>query len=214
MRTFAHVKSEREISAAFETIRRLFAPYRDEFLRNLSVVWDERKDEKMDKMLCWNSRIGLLQHDNAIVSASRKRNTDGSIRSVAENMAACESLRSELETLGMNYFPVRGYFREREEDGAEIENSFIVYNSGAMEYFDFFRLIFRLSEKFRQESFLYLNRGCPKIAFLVNTDPDVSSVEENIGISGRLYVDIEREGYYTEFGNYRISFANLKDRQG
>ena len=141
---------------------------------------------------------GFLQRNCAVISAFRRKNPDGTRRYKKENLASSAALEKDMLDLGLTYFPLDGCFREKEEKNAAHETSFFVYDDGSHQARQFFQTLYRLSEKYLQDSFLYKSEGMSRLAFLISTNDKTREEDGDINPAGKLYLNLTPVGPYSD----------------
>ena len=149
---------------------------------------------------------GFLQRNCAVISAFRRRNPDGTRRYKKDNLASSAALEKDMLDLGLSYFPLDGCFREKEEHNASHETSFFVYDDGSHQARQFFQSLYRLSEKYLQDSFLYKSEGMSRQAFLISTNDKTREEDGAINLAGKLYLNLPPVGPYTNLTEGRFTF--------
>ena len=149
---------------------------------------------------------GFLQRNCAVISAFRRRNPDGTRRNKKDNLASSAALEKDMLDLGLSYFPLDGCFREKEEHNASHETSFFVYDDGSHQARQFFQSLYRLSEKYLQDSFLYKSEGMNRLAFLISTNDETRKADGDIVPAGKLYLNLPPVGPYSNLTSGRFTF--------
>lgn len=141
---------------------------------------------------------GFLQRNCAVISAYRQRNPDNTRRYKKDNIASSQRLEEDLNAEGLSYFLLDGCFREKAEKKASHETSFFVYDDGEHHGKEFFVSLYKLSEKYNQDSFLYKSAGMNRFAFLVSTNDDTRKDDGDIVPAGKLYINLPPIGPYSD----------------
>ena len=149
---------------------------------------------------------GFLQRNCAILSACRSKNQDGSSRSEEDNTTNTAKLESELTESGFGIIPVDGCFREAREEKASYESCFFVYDDGKHNACEFFTILYLLSEKYEQDSFIYKSAEMTRTAFLISTNDDSRREDGDIKLAGQLYLNLPPLGPYTNLDKGRFRF--------
>lgn len=146
------------------------------------------------------AETGFLKHDCAIITAYRASRTKD------ENEGKNLELEEDMKGQGLKYLCVDGCFREFREAEASHEDSFFVYDDNSHNSRVFFSKLYKLSEKYEQDSFLFKSAGMNRTAFLVSTNADSRTADGDVKPAGQLYLDLPPVGPYTELGRGRITF--------
>ena len=141
---------------------------------------------------------GFLQRNCALVSAYRQKNPDNTRRLKKDNVASSQRLEEDLKAEGLSYFVLDGCFREKAEKKASHETSFFVYDDGKHFGKAFFVSLYKLSEKYNQDSFLYKSAGMSRFAFLVSTNDKTREEDGDIVPAGKLYLNLPPVGPYSD----------------
>ena len=142
------------------------------------------------------AEAGFLRHDCGIITAFR------SSRSLEENRAKNAELLDKIIESGIKHEDVIGWFKETRSSKPTEEESFFVYDDGPEHASEFFEKLYKLSEEYEQDSFLYKSAGPSRTAFLINTNEDSKRVERqkatergeestgDISEAGQLYLNL------------------------
>ncbi len=141
---------------------------------------------------------GFLQRNCAVISAYRQKKPDGTKRSKKDNEASSKLLEEDLKTQELAYFTLDGCFREKAEKKASHEVSFFVYDDGTHQARHFFMALYKLSEKYNQDSFLYKSAGMSRFAFLISTNDKTRKEDGDINPAGKLYLNLPPVGPYSD----------------
>jgi hypothetical protein len=98
----------------------------------------------------------------------------------------------------LSYFLLDGCFREKAEKKASHETSFFVYDNGKHFGEAFFASLYKLSEKYNQDSFLYKSAGMSRFAFLVSTNDKTREEDGDVIPAGKLYLNLPPIGPYSD----------------
>lgn len=160
-------------------------------------VFPPRKGATFDSR---QAETGFLKHDCAIITAFRAS------RSKDENDSKNRELEEDMQNQDLKYLCVDGCFRECREAEASHEDSFFVYDDNSHNARAFFTKLYRLSEKYEQDSFLFKSAGMIRSAFLISTNADSRTADGDVKPAGQLYLDLPPVGPYTELDIGRITF--------
>lgn len=124
-----------------------------------------------------------------------------------QNQARNQLLRADLEQYGFKFNGVTGCYREAEWEYACEEYCFFVTNEGQADALQFFTRLYRLSEKYDQDSFLYKKGGISRTAFLVaSTDAGRADLKRDIRYAGQLFIHVPDVDAWTECRDGRFAF--------
>ncbi|MBO4821570.1 MAG: hypothetical protein J5548_08915 [Prevotella sp.] len=127
--------------------------------------------------------------------------------SLEQNKARNQLLRADLEQYGFIFNGVTGCYREADWEYACEEYCFFVTNEGQADAKQFFTRIYRLSEKYDQDSFLYKKGGISRTAFLVaSTDAGRADLKRDIRYAGQLFIHVPDQGAWTACRDGRFAF--------
>lgn len=197
------------IHSIYDELRVAYAPVADEITKQLQTVKGGVERQKVmfpprdtDSFDAAQAEAGFLKYDCAVLTAFR------ATRTYHGNICLNGKLKKEILELGYGLIPVDGCFREAQEREASHEDSFFVYAGSKVRKKVFFTHIYNLSEKYRQDSFLYKTAGMSRTAFLISTNEDSRAADGNIKLAGRLYLNLPPIGPYTDLGKngQRIAF--------
>lgn len=122
-----------------------------------------------------------------------------------ENIARNEELKHDMESLGLSYKPVRGCYREADQEYVNIEYCFFIYTENNASIF--FSQVYSLSEKYEQDSFLYKRSGINRTAFLVaTTDAGRKDLNGDIKFAGQLFLHVPDVEAWTDCSDGRFAF--------
>lgn len=182
----------------------------------LNGLWDDSVEVERPKVLfppndgvTFDAQVaesGFLQRNCAVISAFRRKNPDGTRRYKKDNLASSAALEQDLQDQGLPYFLLDGCFREKKEKKASHEVSLFVYDDGKHFGRSFFVDLYKLSEKYHQDSFLYKSAGMSRLAFLISTNDDTRREDGNINLAGKLYLNLPPVGPYTNLSEGRFTF--------
>ena len=182
----------------------------------LNGLWDDSVEVERPKVLfppnegaTFDAQVaesGFLQRNCAVISAFRRRNPDGTRRYKKDNLASTAALEKDLIDQGLPYFSLDGCFREKEEKKAAHEVSLFVYDDGKHFGRSFFVDLYKLSEKYNQDSFLYKSAGMSRLAFLISTNDKTREEDGDINLAGKLYLNLPPVGPYTNLSEGRFTF--------
>lgn len=181
----------------------------------------EMVNKELDNQIC-ESSLSRIEHwietqDIATISACRKELKDvtdntfiggleiGHKFTSAENLNRTRQLKAKLLKLGYGVTEIGGtYIEGLKSDNPipTVENSFFVTNINDDP--NFFDELFKLSEYFNQDSFLYKPKG-KKQAYLYGTNEDMFIGYGNRRIAGVLHLNVKYE-YLSRIGNKAFSF--------
>ena len=143
----------------------------------------------------------FVQWNCAILTAFR------GTENLHQNILRNNELKKDLRLEKMSFRPVTGCYREAEMENPVKEFCFFVTNNNRLNPFDFFYKIYRLAERYEQDSFLFTFTGLNRMAFLIATNDDGRSYFKNdIKFAGRLNTDVPDLGDWTQMKDGRISF--------
>ena len=126
---------------------------------------------------------------------------------LAENLERNARLKADMEARGLSFRPVRGCYREADQEFPDIEYCFFAYNIDVKQSEEFFGQAYVLSEKYEQDCFLYKRAGINRTAFFVATnDRCRKDFRGNIKFAGQLYINVPDLGGWTDCSDGRFSF--------
>ncbi len=127
--------------------------------------------------------------------------------SLDENIARNQLLKADLQQYGFKFNGVTGCYREADWEYACEEYCFFVTDEGQPDAMQFFARLYRLSEKYDQDSFLYKQGGISRTAFLVaSTDAGRTDLKRDIRYAGQLFVHVPDVDAWTECRDGRFAF--------
>lgn len=127
--------------------------------------------------------------------------------SLEQNLARNKELRAELEQNRFKFNGVTGCYREADWEYANVEYCFFVTDEGQPDAMQFFARLYRLSEKYDQDSFLYKRGGISRTAFLVaSTEAGRTDLKRDIRYAGQLFVHVPDVEAWTECRDGRFAF--------
>ena len=200
------MRNKKEILGIYEEVRNLYIDETRDILNDLfqgasaqqpTEVFPPHEGSTFDSR---QAETGFLKHDCAIITAFR------ATRTKKDNERKNLQLEKDMKRLKLKYLCVDGCFREAKETEASHEDSFFVYDDNSHNSRAFFANLYRLSEKYEQDSFLFKSAGMNRTAYLVSTNADSRSADGNVKLAGRLYLDLPPVGPYTELDQGRITF--------
>jgi len=205
--------SDTEITAIYRLVKKAYEPVTKEVLQELmksragvekpKVLFPPNNGSTFDAQV---AELGFLQRDCAVISAFRQRNQDGSRRYKKDNEASTEKLVADLIDKHLGFLPLDGCFREKKEQKASHEKSFFVYDDGSHNAKEFFTKIYKLSERYNQDSFLYKSAGMTRFAFLISTNDETRQADGDINPAGKLYLNLPPVGPYSNLATGRFTF--------
>lgn len=127
--------------------------------------------------------------------------------SLPDNIARNQLLKADLQQYGFKFNGVTGCYREADWEYACEEYCFFVTDEGQPDAMQFFARLYRLSEKYQQDSFLYKRGGISRTAFLVaSTDAGRADLKRDIRYAGQLFVHVPDVDAWTECRDGRFAF--------
>ena len=154
---------------------------------------------------------GFNEYNCAVLTAFRSVDKEGNPLSLEQKIARNEELlvclkrRKKQRLLDFIYY-VKGCYKEIGRPAEEPEDCFFIYGNNNMPEKEFFTAVYRLSERFEQDSFLYKCAGSTRIAFRVNTNRASREREGLISCAGKLWLDLPETGPYTNLSIGRFTF--------
>ena len=154
---------------------------------------------------------GFYEYNCAVLTAFRSEDKNGKVLSEEEkqgrNLKLLASLsRKKREGLLDFIYYIKGCFKEEGRPAEEPEDCFFVYANNERPEIEFFSAIYRLSERFEQDSFLYKCAGHTRTAFCVNTNVKSRRKYGLIKGAGQLYLNLPESGPYTNLPLGRFTF--------
>lgn len=141
----------------------------------------------------------FLTHTCAILTAFRGSFT------LEGNLERNAKLKQDMDAVGLHYKPVRGCYREADQEYVNIEYCFFIYSSVGAE--DFFTKVYTLSEKYEQDSFLFKRAGINRSAFLVATNNNGrAEFGSDIKFAGQLFLHVPDSEAWTDCSDGRFAF--------
>lgn len=167
------------------------------------------------------AEMKFLRFDCVFISAERSAENGGTEKSNKENT---ELLRRDLLVLQnegfLNFYDSEGEYLEIGSNIISHEKGFFCTDLGPKTAAAFFTKMFKLSEKYNQDSFLYKSAGgrLTRTGFFIATnDAALKQYTNGYWKAGELYIDLPPEGYWSEsdtaFGGKRIFFKCEKPPQ-
>lgn len=158
------------------------------------IVDDKQTTPKLNEV-----ETAFLTHNCAILTAFR------GAYNLKENLGRNICLKDDMDALGLKYKPVRGCYREADQEYVNIEYCFFIYTDSNVE--DFFASIYALSEKYEQDSFLYKRAGINRTAFLIATnDAGRAEFDGDIKFAGQLFLHVPNVEAWTDCSDGRFAF--------
>jgi len=195
------------IHSIYEELRKAYEPITRELMEKICTgeivmptgvaVFPAAPDMPIEAQ---NIEAGFLTRDCATLTAFR------ATRTLPGNRIVNGRLRAEMQAQNMDFFAVDGCYREARESEPSVEDSFFVYDDGTHNARDFFTQVYQLSEKYKQDCFLYKSAGINRVAFLISTNDDARQQMGNVKLAGRLYLNLEPVGPYTIIGATCVRF--------
>lgn len=198
--------TKEKIQEIYEEVKNLYVDETRVILNNLfegGAVQQPKEVFPPHEGATFDSRqaeTGFLKHDCAIITSYRASRTK------EENEAKNCELEEDMKKQNLKYLCVDGCFREFRESEASHEDSFFVYDDNSHNSREFFSKLYKLSEKYEQDSFLFKSAGMNRTAYLISTNADSRTADGDVKLAGQLYLDLPPVGPYTELGRGRITF--------
>jgi hypothetical protein len=120
----------------------------------------------------------------------------------AINDANNRELQETLRAMGYGVIKLQGFYAEVGKDVSK-ENSFLVFDRNNDP--DFYENLYKLSEKFNQDCFLY-KPAEEEVAYLIGTNEDFIRDNGERVAAGKLHIGSLSAKAYSEIGSGRISF--------
>lgn len=157
---------------------------------------DEEGNQKIKEKCSWHRAVSWFNtRDCAVLTAWR----NGKGRKVNDNNNRV--LQKKLRDLGYGVTKLTGWYAEEGKD-YERENSYLTVNLNDEE--DFREKIFKLSEHYEQDSFLYKEAGNDKPAIYIYTNDDMG--KGKVKLLGRLRIGNMDAKAYSQIKTGRITF--------
>lgn len=156
--------------------------------------------EAEDAFMNWNC---------AILTAFRGSDTLTPEQNLERNIKRNELLKTDLVNCNKEFRSVNGCYREAGMDMPSVEICFFVTNTKQTgdNVRDFFCEVYRLAEKYEQDSFLFTFPGENRVAFLVATnDNGRKDYRDDIKFAGPLFTHVPDWDAWTDCSDGRISF--------
>lgn len=164
--------------------------------KNVDFIDDKHLPPRLEE-----AEDAFKNYDCAIFTAFRSGNT------LEHNLQRNDLLKSDMEMVGLSYRPVKGKYREADQDFPDIEYCFFAYNKDVRQSRKFFEQAFFLAEKYDQDCFLYKRAGINRSAFFVATnDRCREGYRGNLKFAGQLYINVPDIGGWTDCSDGRFSF--------
>lgn len=154
---------------------------------------------------------GFYEYNCAVLTAFRGQDKNGILLSLNQKQARNELLlkcllrRKKQHLLDFVYY-VKGCFKEEGRPAEEPEDCFFIYANNNKPEIEFFSSIYRLSERFEQDSFLYKCAGRTRTAFCVSTNKASRKKYGLVKCAGQLWLDLPENGPYTNLSKGRFTF--------
>lgn len=154
---------------------------------------------------------GFNEYNCAVLTAFRSLDNKGNPLSLQQKIArneellACLQRRKKQHLLDFIYY-VKGCYKEIGRPAEEPEDCFFIYGNNHMPEMEFFTTVYRLSERFEQDSFLYKCAGSTRTAFRVNTNRASREKEGLVSCAGKLWLNLPETGPYTNLSIGRFTF--------
>ncbi len=154
---------------------------------------------------------GFYEFNCAVLTAFRSEDEQGHVLTQKQKEARNEELlkslqrRKKEQLLDFIYY-VKGCFKEIGRPAEEPEDCFFIFANNNKPEMEFFSVIYRLSERFHQDSFLYKCAGRTRTAFRVSTNNASREKDGLISCAGELYLDLPETGPYTNLAKGRFTF--------
>ena len=151
----------------------------------------------------------------AIITAFRGSDEYSPEDNFKRNIQRNEHLKIDMKALGLKFRPVDGCYKEAGWSSPSVEVCFFVTNTddtGAKvfeyeEKEDFFIKLYKLAEKYEQDSFLFTFPGINRVAFLVATnDGGRAEFRSDHKFAGPLFTHVQALNAWTDCKDGRISF--------
>lgn len=183
-----------ELKARFDALSRALDNEEKEMMGVYDLSSDTKpsKEEVEDAFVKWNCAIlTAFRGEKVLIQRNKKRN---------------EELKAAMRRQGMLFRPVDGYYVEYHEEDAGTRrvpvNEFSFFVTNTDRYGDtqtndekkksFFKRIYRLSEHYEQDGFLFTFPGVNRVAFLVATNKyGRTDYRNDIKFAGPLYTDVK-----------------------
>ncbi len=154
-----------------------------------------------DALTLERAERAFKQHTCVVLTAFRGGYT------LDENIARNQLLKADLQQYGFKFNGVTGCYREADWEYACEEYCYFVTDEGQLDAMQFFARLYRLSEKYDQDSFLYKQGGISRTAFLVaSTDAGRADLKRDIRYAGQLFVHVPDVDAWTECRDGRFAF--------
>lgn len=206
------------IEESFELLSQLYAESTGEVLDEL---WNSDKcfpspkgifpPIDVDSFSSKAAEEGFREFNCAVLTAFRSKDKEGNALSQDQkedrNKELLKSLqrRKKEQLLDIIYY-VKGCYKEIGSPAEEPEDCFFIFANNNKPEIDFFSVIYRLSERFEQDSFLYKCAGQTRTAFRVFTNKASREKYGLISCAGKLYLDLPETGPYTNLAIGRFTF--------
>lgn len=202
------MKTDSDIDAIYEELIMRYKPisiYIIKALLNGSIKLNRTKEhyaaDKADSPTL-DEAVKMFKEYNCIIfTAFRGGYT------LEQNLARNAMLKADMQELGLKFRPVTGCYREANWEYPNVEYCFFVNNIDNNEEKAFFHKVFRLSEKYDQDSFLYKQAGINCVAFLVaSTNAGRTDLNGDISFAGQLFLGVPDVEAWTDCRDGRFAF--------
>lgn len=154
-----------------------------------------------DALTLERAERAFKQHTCVVLTAFRGGYT------LDENIARNQLLKADLQQYGFKFNGVTGCYREADWEYPCEEYCYFVTDEGQLDAMQFFARLYRLSEKYQQDSFLYKRGGISRTAFLVaSTDAGRADLKRDIRYAGQLFIHVPDVDAWTECRDGRFAF--------
>lgn len=141
------------------------------------------------------------KHNCAILTAFR------GTYELNQNIERNNKLKEDMNKANLEYRPVMGCYREAGWEETSYEYCFFITSDDKHTAEEFFSIVFQLSAKYDQDSFLYKRAGINRTAFLIaTTDAGREDLKGDIKFAGQLYLRVPDVDAWTDCSNGRIAF--------
>lgn len=207
-----------KIQATFDVLRQMYADATGEVLDGL---WGSDKcfqspqgifpPINVDSFSSKAAEEGFYEYNCAVLTAFRSVDKEENPLTLEQKIArneellACLQRRKKQHLLDFIYY-VKGCYKEIGRPAEEPEDCFFIYGNNHMPEMEFFVAVYRLSERFEQDSFLYKCAGSTRTAFRVNTNKASRERDGLVSCAGKLWLDLPETGPYTNLSIGRFTF--------
>lgn len=165
----------------------------------------------------------FLKYDCVFISAERSEANGGTTELNKTNTGLLRQDLQVLKTQGLlEFYDSEGDYKEINSDEIQHEIGFFCTDVGPQVAAKFFTELFKLSEKYNQDSFLFKSAGgrLTRTGFLIATNEAAINNDEfkdGFKKAGELYINLPPEGFWSEsasaFGDKRVFFKCEKPIQ-